>query len=274
MDLKLSGRVYYVTGGSRGVGLAIVKLLLADGASVATCARHAKGLDELKAELNDKERSRLLIHMGDVLDQAQVEKWIQETHAHFGRLDGVVANAGSGKSGCALESPNEVWTDQFNIKVHSVLNLVRPAIEFLKASDAGRVVIINSVTAHYSEPTMAAVSAARAAVENLSQSLAVKLSISNICINTVNLGVIATERQHQRYKESGAKETFEFWSQQEAMRRGVLFQRMGTPEEVAPAVALLLSPLASYITRSSIDVAGGMRGSTNSENHFTPACRL
>jgi NAD(P)-dependent dehydrogenase (short-subunit alcohol dehydrogenase family) len=130
-------------------------------------------------------------------------------------------------------------------------------------------VIINSVTAKKPQTSMAAVSAARAAVENLSQSLAIELVQYSICVNNINLGVIATERQCQRFKESGTKESFEFWSKQEAIQRGALIPRMGTPQEVAPAVAFLLSPLSSYITRSSIDVAGGMDGISPNESFLS-----
>lgn len=274
MDFKLKGRVYYVTGGSRGIGRAIVESLLAEGACVATCARHSEGLDELKSSLNEEQQQRFLSHVGDVLNAEQMEQWIQEVHVHFGRLDGVVANGGSGVSGRVLETPAFIWTEQFNIKVHGVLNVVKPAAEFLKDSDAGRVIIINSVTARHPEPKMAAVSAARAAVLNLSRSLAMALSPFGVCVNTINLGTILTERQRQRYKESGSIDSLEFWSKQEARQRGALIPRMGLPEEVAPAVVFLLSPLASYITSSAVDVAGGMDGDTQCETSVVPPRRL
>jgi NAD(P)-dependent dehydrogenase (short-subunit alcohol dehydrogenase family) len=257
MDLHLAGRAFFVTGGSRGVGKAIVECLLAEGASIATCARSSETLDAAWTHLDDGTHRRLLLRHGDVLDTPLMAEMVGHAAKHFGRIDGVVANAGAGLAGGVLDTPQSAWTDQFEIKVHGVLNVVRPAVSFLRESDAGRVVIINGITARIPEPEMAAVSVARAAVLNLNRSLAVTLSECGICVNAVNLGAIVTDRQRNRYASSGSKVSYDVWCREEAQRRGVLLGRMGKPEEVAPIVAVLLSPLSSYLTGSSIDVSGG-----------------
>ncbi|GGK90078.1 SDR family oxidoreductase [Nocardia jinanensis] len=262
MDLRLAGRAYYVTGGSRGIGRAIAELLLAEGASVATCARGAAGLGELRAALSSEHRDRLLTQTVDVADAAALGRAVGTAADRFGRLDGVVANAGAGVSGGVLTTPDTEWQDQFRVKVMSVLNLVTPAVLALQRSDAGRVVVVNGVTAHAPEASMAAVSAARAAVANLTRSLAVELAPSGVLVNAISLGAIVTDRQRARYDASGAAEPFADWCVSEATRRGVLIGRLGTPREVAPVAALLLSPLCSYVTGSSVDVSGGSGGRT------------
>lgn len=256
MDLQLTDRVFFVSGGSRGVGRAVVELLLREGARVVTCARGAAGLEHLRAGVGDL-AGRLMTAPADVRDAEEVGRHLTAAVDRFGRLDGVVANAGAGVSGDVLDTPPQVWDEQFAVKVHSVLNLVRPAVTSLASSDAGRIVVVNGVTGYAPEPTMAAVSAARAAVLNLSRSLAVALAPRGICVNVVNLGPIRTDRQRARYAAAGSSEPFERWCRHDALRRGVLLGRLGTPQEVAPVIALLLSPLASYLTGSSIDVAGG-----------------
>jgi len=160
-------------------------------------------------------------------------------------------------SGGVLDTPSSDWDRQLRLKVQSVLNLVRPALAGLRASDAARVVVMNGVTAHSPEPGMAAVSAARAAVANLTASLAMELSPEGILVNAVNLGVIATERQRSRHRDSGTTLPFDEWAAHEAARRGILLGRFGLPQEVVPPVLLLLSPLSSYLTGASVDVAGG-----------------
>ncbi|WP_330252785.1 SDR family oxidoreductase [Nocardia sp. NBC_00565] len=262
MDLGLAGRAYYVTGGSRGIGRAIVALLLTEGASVATCARHAAALREMTATVPSEHGTRLLTHVADVRDAAALDRAVGAAADRFGRLDGVVANAGAGVSGGVLTTPDPEWDNQFRVKVGSVLNLVTPALPALRRSDAGRVVVVNGVTAHQPEASMAAVSAARAAVANLARSLAVELAPSGVLVNTISLGAIATERQRARYAAADSGESFADWSAAEANRRGVLLGRFGSPQEVAPIAALLLSPLCSYVTGSSIDVSGGSGGRT------------
>ena len=258
MDLQLGGRAFFITGISRGIGRCVAEALLAEGALVAGCERQPSGLEEFSAALPPDQRDRLLVAQADVGDRDRLGTLVALAQASFGRLDGVVANAGAGMSGRVLETRDSDWDAQIRIKVQSVLNLVVPAVPVLSASDHGRVVIMNGVTARWPDPSMAAVSAARAAVASLATSLAVDLSAHGILVNTVNLGAIATERQVARHRESGTTLTFAEWSAGEAARRGVLLGRLGQPREVVPAVLLLLSPLSSYITGTSLDVAGGV----------------
>jgi len=258
MDLGLTGRAYFVTGISRGIGRGVAEALLAEGAYVAGCARHRSGLEQFAGALTAEQRDRVLVAAADVGDRERLAELVAAAGATFGRLDGVVANAGAGTSGGVLDTPESDWDAQVRLKVRSVLNTVVPAVPALAMSGHGRVVIMNGVTARWPDPSMAAVSAARAAVASVATSLAVELSAQGVLVNTVNLGAIATERQVARHRDSGTALTFDEWSARESARRGILLGRFGQPREVVPAVLLLLSPLSSYITGTSIDVAGGV----------------
>jgi NAD(P)-dependent dehydrogenase (short-subunit alcohol dehydrogenase family) len=270
VDLQLAGRSYLVTGGSTGVGRAVVEVLLAEGAAVTALARRAEPLARLRADLGSTECSaegsgegtgdRLDVVPCDVLDEDRTADAVRSVVARRGRLDGVVCGAGAGTTGGVLSTPTAQWRAQFDVKVLGALNTVRPAVEALATSDAGRVVILNGVTAWAPEPDMAAVSAARAALLNLSRSLAVDLAPRGVTVNAVNLGAIVTARQHARHEASGSRLPFEQWCAAEAARRGVLLGRLGTPADVAPLVVMLLSPLAGYLTGGSVDVSGGSGG--------------
>ncbi|MDR0284310.1 MAG: SDR family oxidoreductase [Propionibacteriaceae bacterium] len=256
MDLQLAGRAYYVTGLSRGVGSAVARALLAEGAFVAGCARDATRLGQWYAGVPDDQRDRVLVAAVDVLDADRLAAAVATAARRFGRLDGVVAGAGTGTAGGVLDTLPAQWDAQLRLKTHSVLNLVRPAVPALRESDAARIVVINGVIAHVPDSGHAATSAARAAVANLTRSLAVELAPA-VLVNAVNLGAIMTDRQRERYEASGMGQSIDEWAAGEAARRGILVGRLGQVAEVVPVVLLLLSPVSSYLTGTAIDVSGG-----------------
>lgn len=256
MDLHLKNKVIIVTGGSKGIGKGVVTGLLNEGACVAACARNEENFQGLYESIPRQFHSNLLVSAGDVLCSGQMQQLVVKTVKKFGRLDGVVANAGRGSSGNVFETSMEEWQDQFHMKVGSVLNIVKPAVPELLKSDSPRIVIINGVTANVPEPDMAAVSASRASVKQAAQMLASALA-PEICVNTVNIGVIDTERQFVKYKKTEQSLTYPQWKEQEARRRGIPLERMGSVEEVVPMILLLLSPLSSYISAAAIDISGG-----------------
>jgi NAD(P)-dependent dehydrogenase (short-subunit alcohol dehydrogenase family) len=150
-----------------------------------------------------------------------------------------------------------MWREELEGKV-SVLNPIRAALPHLRESHHPRVVNISAVTAREPERDLLAVSTARAAVSNLSRGLAAELVQDGILVNTVSLGVIATGRAHERHERDDPELSFEEWATLEARNRGIPLGRLGEPEEVAVTIAFLLSPLVSYCSGTTIDVAGGL----------------
>lgn len=248
-----------MTGGSSGVGRATVELLLVEGARVATCARDGERLARAWAQQQD----RLYLHAGDVRDETAMDGFIRAAGERFGRIDAVVANAGEGFPGTFTEATPEDWLAELEGKVLGAVLPVRAALPWLRRSDAGRVVLIGALIAREPEPTLVAASAARAALANLARSMATELAADEILVNTVSLGIIDTERQQAVHAASRSTQPYEQWAADCVRRRAVPLGRMGRPEEVAPVIALLASPLASYVSGADVTVAGGAGHSTH-----------
>ncbi len=260
MDLNLSNRTIIVTGGSSGVGLALVDDLLSAGARVATCARDIDRLRSNTAALANHDPERLLVDACDVRQGDQVDAFVGGAAERFGAIDGLVNNAGQSLMKRFDDTTTEEWMDEFELKFGGVLNPTTAARPWLAASDGASVVNINAVLARQPEPRLAATSAARAGLLNLTKTLSADLAPEGIRVNSVLLGLIDTGQWRRRYDQRAENpdQSWEEWSAALAADRGIALGRLGIAAEVSFIVTMLLSPRASYVTGTSIDVAGGV----------------
>ncbi|MDI3418893.1 SDR family oxidoreductase [Streptomyces luteolus] len=253
MDLGLADRTYVVTGGSSGVGLATVRALLDEGANVATCGRDAERLKRAG------EHERLFTAVCDVRDAAAVREFVRGSADAFGgRVDGLVNNAGQSRMKRLDDTTADDWRDELELKFAGVLHPLQAARGHLRASDAASVVNVNAVLAKQPEPRLITTSAARAGILNLSKSLAQELASDGIRVNSVCLGLVDTGQWTRRHAAADSGLSYEDWQAELAADRGIALGRLGRAEEVAYAIVALLSPRASYITGTSIDVCGGV----------------
>ncbi|MEV3931197.1 MULTISPECIES: SDR family oxidoreductase [unclassified Streptomyces] len=257
MDLGLADRTIMVTGGSSGVGLATVRALLDEGARVATCGRDAGRLAEAAAGLGAPS-GRLLTGVCDVRDADAVRGFVRRTAEEFGGIDGLVNNAGQSRMKGLDDSTAEDWRDELELKFAGVLNPLQAARPHLAASGEASVVNINAVLAKQPEPRLITTSAARAGILNLSKSLSAELAGDGIRVNSVCLGLVDTGQWTRRHAAADSGLSYEDWQAELAGDRGIALGRLGRAEEVAYAVVALLSPRASYITGTGIDVCGGV----------------
>lgn len=258
MDLGLRGRTYVVTGAGNGIGLATATMLLAEGANVGVCARDGARLDAVFQRMPDSAEARSLRMACDVTDAAEVERFIDAVAAQFGGIDGVVNNAGQALMRSIFEATNAEWEEQMRLKLFSVLNTIRPARTWLCKSPVGAVVNVNAIVARQPEPMLAVSGAARAALLNLSATLAAELGTDGVRVNSVCLGLIDTGQWRRRYEALNTPQSYEAWSADLASDRGIKLGRFGTADEVAFAIVGLLSPRSSYITGASLDIGGGV----------------
>lgn len=256
MELNLAGRRALVTGGSKGIGLAVAEELTAEGVDVAICARNQAEVEAAAERLRASGRT-VHAQTADVTDAQQVSDLVAQSVAALGGLDILVNNAGAAHPGNFESLTDEDWQGDLDVKLFSQIRCTRSALPHLRASAAPRVININSVYARYPDPTFFATTVNRAACLNLSKALARELAGDGILVNSVNIGFVVTPQweniRQRRAPNMSAEEFFAGLAKDE-----VPLGRFGTVDEVSGLVAFLASDRAGYLTGTSIDVAGGM----------------
>ncbi|MGB3303468.1 SDR family oxidoreductase [Gordonia sp. (in: high G+C Gram-positive bacteria)] len=234
-NLGLAGKTILVTGGVRGVGAGIAQVLADLGANPVVCARRP----------GDDGRE---FYPCDVRDSDAVAEMIAAIVAKHGTLDGVVNNAGGSPFALAADA-----SDNYSRKIIE-LNLIAPLIVaraahqvMVNQPDGGSIVNVSSVSGHRPSPGTAAYGAAKAGMDNLTESLAVEWAPA-VRVNSVICGPVHTEQSHLHYGDDDGIA---------AVGATIPMGRLALPEDIGNAVAFFLSPMASFITGSTVTVHGG-----------------
>ena len=253
MDLELAGRTIVVTGGTNGIGLATAELLVAEGANVSVCGRDADRLAAAQQRLGEN----ALVTQADVLDADDMTQLMTATRDRFGSIDGLVNNAGQSRMSTYATTSDDAWRDELELKFFGLLHATRAAEDALRASPIGSIVNMNAVLARQPEGRLVATSAARAGALNLTKSLAAELA-PDIRVNAILLGLIDSGQWSRRFEAAETDLDYDAWCAELAADRGVPLGRLGQPDEVAPTVALLLSPRSAFTTGAAYEIAGGV----------------
>jgi NAD(P)-dependent dehydrogenase (short-subunit alcohol dehydrogenase family) len=240
VELGLVGKVVLVTGGGRGVGAGITRVLASLGARPVICGRSA---DNVADDLREVDFVSC-----DVRDAAAVDAMVEEIVGRAGRIDGVVNNAGGSPFALAADASARFTGKIVDLNLLAPLAVARAANAVMQTQDEGGAIVnVSSVSGHRPSPGTSAYGAAKAGLDNLMTSLAVEWA-PRVRVNSVVAGPVVTELSHLHYGDDAGVE---------AVGATIPMGRMATPADVGNAVAFLLSPLAGYISGSTLTVHGG-----------------
>jgi 3-oxoacyl-[acyl-carrier protein] reductase len=243
---RFDGRVALVTGASRGIGEAIARRLAAEGAAVLAAARTADALAKVVSEI-EAAGGRASALALDLADPASIEAAIKSALASHGELHVLVNNAGVTEDNLMLRMNREAWDRVLRTNLTGVFLLTQAVVKGMVRKRYGRIVNVTSVVGLMGNAGQVNYAASKAGLVGLTKSVARELASRNITCNAVAPGFIATAMTEKMTDEAKAKMTGQ-----------IPLERLGSPDDVAAAVAFLASEEASYVTGTVINVSGGL----------------
>ncbi|EHG6150541.1 3-oxoacyl-ACP reductase FabG [Escherichia fergusonii] len=243
--MNFEGKIALVTGASRGIGRAIAETLAERGAKVIGTATSESGAQAISDYLGANGNGKGLVL--NVTDPASIESVLENIRAEFGEVDILVNNAGITRDNLLMRMKDDEWNDILETNLSSVFRLSKAVMRAMMKKRHGRIITIGSVVGTMGNAGQANYAAAKAGLIGFSKSLAREVASRGITVNVVAPGFIETDMTRALTEEQ---------------RAGTLAQvpagRLGSPKEIASAVAFLASDEAGYITGETLHVNGGM----------------
>jgi NAD(P)-dependent dehydrogenase (short-subunit alcohol dehydrogenase family) len=254
MDLELVGKVVLITGGTDGLGLALAERLVAEGAAVAVCGRDEARLASAEAALAAAGGEVLAVR-ADVEHAADITRLVDAAVARWGRIDGIVHNAGRSAAGTLEANDDAKWEGDLQLKVMGAVRLTRTALPYLRQS-RGAALFTLAMAAKAPGPASEPSSVSRAAGMALAKALSKELGPDGIRVNAILIGLIESG-QWVRMAARAGTELPAFYERM-AADASIPLGRVGRAEEFADLASFLLSARASYLTGTAINLDGGL----------------
>jgi NAD(P)-dependent dehydrogenase (short-subunit alcohol dehydrogenase family) len=256
MEISLSGRSAIITGGSKGLGLAMAQRFAASGANVAILARRQPVIEEALDIIGKSAKARVRGYSCDVGKAEQTSETFKKIVADFGAIDILINNAGESRLGRFEDITDEVWADDIEQKLMGAIRMTRLVWPGMKMRRWGRVINVLSINAKHQRPGGAPTAVSRAAGLALTKVLSLEGAPHNVLVNALMVGKIVSDQMVRRHAKNPQGMTLEEMIAKVGQEE-VPLGRMGDPEEFANVACFLASDAASYISGAAIPVDGG-----------------
>lgn len=246
----LDGKVAVITGGGRGMGKEIAVTFSKAGANIAVCDLSLQNLKQVEEEIKAG-GGRCLSMATDISDNQQVEEMMAKVHAHFGRIDILINNAGICISRSLLETSVEEWDANMNVNLRGAFLCLQAAAKYMVEQEYGKIVNISSICGRGATSEGIAYSASKAGVIQVTYNAAAELGKHNINVNSIAPGFVATPSVRE------GKTPEEYAAMVAEFSKPTVLGRTGLPQDIANTALFLVSDESGYISGQTIPVDGG-----------------
>lgn len=245
--MRLEGNTAIVTGGSRGIGRAIVETLAREGAKVAFVYHsNSDAANALVDELKSRGSEAMAIQ-ANVADKTAADSAVNKVVDEWGKLDILVNNAGIVRDTLLARMTVEQWQDVIDTNLTGVFNFCQAAIGSMMSARSGRIVNMSSVASHYSNPGQANYAASKGGIEGFTRCLATEYAKRGVTVNAVAPGFVETEMTEAVRNAA-----------EDQIKKHIPMRRLGQPDDIAKAVLFLVSEESTYVTGQVLTVDGGL----------------
>ena len=256
MNITLDGRTAMITGGSKGLGLAMAKMFAESGGHVALVARGAEALEAAAADIRAAAPGAKVVTVpADIRTEQGCADAAAAAIAGLGQVDILVNNAGTSQRGPFLEISEALWKDDLDLKLMAAIRLCRAVLPGMAERKWGRIINVLNIGAKAPAATSTPTSVSRAAGMALTKALANEYAPHNVLVNAMLVGIIESDQWVRRHASEQRNITWEEWKAEQG--KSVPLGRMGYAHEFAAQALLLASEMGGYITGTAINVDGG-----------------
>lgn len=257
MNLNLDGKVFFVAGSSRGLGLGVARALALEGAGVWMGSRSESDVRQAADRLETETGANTSAGPLDASDAGSIDAWISAGLERFGRVDGLLVNAGGPPAGAFDDFDDDAWSSAFELTLMSAVRMIRGVLPTMRDAGKGSIAAVTSTSFKEPYDHLLLSNVMRSGVVSLVKSLSHDLAGEGIRVNNLVPGRMDTDRVVELDTRAASRKGIDLVHQRTEQENSLPMGRYGTTEEFGKVAAFILSDAASYVTGATILVDGG-----------------